>query len=149
MITRQFRIADAQAVSDLILANLRQINIKYYPPEVIDRMVLLYTPEMITDMAQERLVLVAEMLDEIVGTATISRNTFGSVFVRPDLHGTGIGTQLMDKLEHLVQQNGMDKVVLHASVNAVKFYEKLGYRQIGVVSDPKFGESYEMVKEFS
>ncbi|MHA1672909.1 MAG: GNAT family N-acetyltransferase [Promethearchaeota archaeon] len=147
MITRQFRTIDASAVSALIIADLKQINSKFYPEDVIKRMINLYTPRRIIQTAQSQLVLVAEMFDEIVGTATISHNFFGSVFTRPDLHGKGVGTKLMDTLERLTKQNGMTEVKLHASINAVKFYEKRGFEIIGTVNDVKFGESYEMVKE--
>ena len=147
MITRQFMNADAPAVSALIIADLKQINSKYYPEHVIKRMVGLYTPKRIIQTAQSQLVLVAEMFDEIVGTATISQNFFGSVFTRPDLHGKGVGTKLMDTLERLTKQNGMTEVKLHASINAVKFYEKRGYLKLGTVMDVKFGESFEMIKD--
>lgn len=146
MITRQFRDNDAQPVSDLIIADLKQVNAKYYPDHVIARMISLYTPQRLVEYAQDQLVLVAEMLDEIVGTATISQNYFGSVFIRPDMHGKGIGTKLMDSLERLAKQNGLEEVVLHSSINAVKFYEKRGYTKVRKISDEKFGESFEMSK---
>ena len=149
MITRQFRNADAQSVSELIIANLKQINSQYYPENVINRMVKLYTPKHLIETAQKQLVLVAEELDEIVGTATISKNFFGSVFVRPDMHGKGIGNKVMDSLEQLAKQNGLEEVKLHASINAVNFYTKRGYKKIGKVSDAKFGESFEMVKQLT
>ncbi|TFH27338.1 MAG: GNAT family N-acetyltransferase, partial [Promethearchaeota archaeon] len=95
MITRQFMDTDAPAVSALIIADLKQINSQFYPEHVIKRMIILYTPDRIIQTAKSQLVLVAEMFDEIVGTATISHNFFGSVFTRPDLHGKGVGTKLM------------------------------------------------------
>ncbi|MCF2139435.1 MAG: GNAT family N-acetyltransferase [Candidatus Lokiarchaeota archaeon] len=146
MITRQFRNSDAQAVSDLIIANLKQINSEFYPENVIQRMIKVYTPKHLIETAQKQLVLVAEELDEIVGTATISQNYFGSVFVRPDMQGKGIGNKLMDSLERLAKLNGLQEVKLHASINAVNFYIKRGYRKIGKISDEKFGESFEMAK---
>ncbi|TFH27740.1 MAG: GNAT family N-acetyltransferase [Promethearchaeota archaeon] len=58
-----------------------------------------------------------------------------------------MGTKLMDTLERLTKQNGMSEVKLHASLNALKFYEKRGYKILGTVTDAKFGESYEMIKQ--
>ena len=147
MIIRQLKNSDASAASKVIIKNLREINAKYYPAKVIKKMVKLYTPERIIAIARENLFLVAEEFDEhIIGTATISNNFFGSVFVSPEYHGRGVGAKLMKTLEKLAKSRGKTEVILHASINAVEFYEKQGYQKIRQVEDIKFGNSYEMQK---
>ncbi len=149
MIVRQFRDNDANQISTLIIQCLRDVNSKYYPATVIDRMITLYTPEKIIERSKTQLILVAEEMDEVCGTATVSENYFGSVFVRPKLHRSGIGNKLMDSLERLIKSNGMTQVILHASINAVAFYEQRGYKKIKQVEDEIFGKSFEMVKQLN
>jgi GNAT superfamily N-acetyltransferase len=147
MIVRQFRENDAKEVSDLIIRNLREINSKFYPEGVIDELAKENTLEKIILAATQRLVLVAHEFDEIIGTATVNSNFFGSVFVKPEYHHKGVGTKLMDSLESLAKTNGLEEVALHSSVNAVKFYEKRGYSKGKFIDDPTKGKSYEMKKK--
>src|SRR6056297_1993449 len=118
MIIRQFRDADAKTVSDLIITCLKEINSKYYPQDVIEKIIEQHSPKKIRERAQNQLVLVADQYDEIVGTATINfdSNYFGSVFVQPKYQGKGIGKQLMDNLERLVAKKGTKVVKIHASI---------------------------------
>ena len=148
MIVRQLKKSDSKAASHLIIRCLREINSQFYPPRVIKKMEKLYTPDKIINFAKDRLFLVAEDLnEEIIGTATISENMFGSVFIRPDHQRQGIGAKIMQALEELVKAQGKNEVILHASINAVQFYEKQGYQEIKRVQDEKFGNSIEMRKQ--
>jgi GNAT superfamily N-acetyltransferase len=148
MIVRQLKKSDAKAASNLIIRCLREINSQFYPKRVIKKMEKLYTPDHIINFAKDRLFLVAEDLnEEIIGTATISENMFGSVFISPDHQRQGIGAKVMQSLEELVKAQGKNEVILHASINAVQFYEKQGYKEIKRVEDEKFGNSIEMRKQ--
>ena len=50
------------------------------------------------------------------------------VATHPSYQGKGLGTLLNKKTEEILIENGIKKVVLHARINAVPFYEKLNYR---------------------
>ncbi len=147
MIIRQLKIIDAPAVSEVIITCLKEENSKFYPPEIIERMVKLYTPELIIRSAIDRLVLVAEDINgSIVGTATFNLGFFGSVFVHPNNAHQGVGSKLMNTLESLAKNQGQKKVKLHSSINAVGFYMGRGYMKGRFVKDVKFGKSYRMTK---
>jgi GNAT superfamily N-acetyltransferase len=51
--------------------------------------------------------------------------------VDPGYQGKGIGALLMQHAEAHGFQEGVDKVMLHARLNAQVFYEKLGYSTVG------------------
>ena len=52
-------------------------------------------------------------------------------------HGIGLGTQLMKlSLPKIADHFGIDKIILHAQVQAKRFYEKLGFS----VCSPEFFE---------
>ena len=57
------------------------------------------------------------------GAARIRR-----VFVHPDFSGRGLGTRLVSEVESRARAQGFERFVVQASLNAVPFYEKLGYR---------------------
>jgi len=56
-------------------------------------------------------------------------NEVGSVFVRPDLHGKGIGKMLMDRVERVARQEGVEVLKAYSSLAAINFYRHLGYEQ--------------------
>ena len=50
------------------------------------------------------------------------------VATHPSHQRKGLGSLLNKKTEEILIENGIKKVVLHARINAVPFYEKLNYR---------------------
>ena len=48
-----------------------------------------------------------------------------------DLQGKGIGKALMNFAENLARDRGYKKITMHARKNAIGFYEKMGYKQVG------------------
>ncbi|HYT00968.1 MAG TPA: GNAT family N-acetyltransferase [Thermoplasmata archaeon] len=75
----------------------------------------------------------AEQNGTVVGVLTTTTYEglafLGAVIVRPDLRGKGVGKQMMGAaLEHL-RSSGVGTVRLNAYLNAIPFYEKLGFRR--------------------
>lgn len=52
------------------------------------------------------------------------------VFVEPTAAGRGVGRELMGEVEHSVHAAGRTRLQVWASLNAVGFYQALGYRRI-------------------
>lgn len=48
-----------------------------------------------------------------------------------DLQGKGIGRALMTFAENIARDRGYKKISMHARVNAIGFYEKMGYYIVG------------------
>ena len=48
-----------------------------------------------------------------------------------DLQGKGIGSALMNFAENLARDRGYKRITMHARKNALGFYEKMGYKQVG------------------
>ena len=48
-----------------------------------------------------------------------------------DLQGKGVGSALMHFAENLARDRGYKRITMHARKNALGFYEKMGYKQIG------------------
>jgi tRNA (guanine37-N1)-methyltransferase len=88
-------------------------------------------------------VLVALAEDQVVGTiAGIYSDGEGhlrGMAVLPDFQGTGVAARLLREIEHwLWTQGGCTRITLDTTAplkNAMRFYEKHGYRLSGRVSD--------------
>jgi GNAT superfamily N-acetyltransferase len=63
-----------------------------------------------------------------------------SVWVREDLRGAGIGSKLMDAVEQEAIRRGCRIATLEThSFQAPRFYERLGYEEIGVLDGYPIG----------
>jgi putative acetyltransferase len=69
-----------------------------------------------------------------------------AVYVRPEAAGDGVGTALLDALESRARDLRLDALTLHASLNAVGFYERAGYERTGreTYSTVHAGETVEL-----
>ncbi len=132
----RFKSSQANVVSSFIRRNLVEVNSRNYSEDEINSLVEYFSPETIIENSRSQCIFVAIQDDEVVGTASLvnfgsveSPNYYAvSVFVLPELHGQGIGTQLMEAVELKARELGAEKITLRASITAKKFYQKLGYR---------------------
>ncbi len=69
------------------------------------------------------------------------------MFVEPELHGRGIGLELLNVIENHAKKH-IAKFTLESSLNAVKFYEKSGYTAIETKDHGPFGYVELMSKDF-
>ena len=79
------------------------------------------------------------MLDEMGQAAGAGRLQFNSpvqgqirsMAVRSDLQGNGLGSKMLERLEHEALSKGYSEIILDARFNAVRFYESNGYSVTG------------------
>ena len=101
--------------------------------------------------------LVAADGDRPIGTARIRRYDDGAtggdeaakverVAIVEDRRGEGLGRELMDEAEALAAASGYDRIVLHAQLSVVPFYERLGYEPVGGVFEDAGIDHREMRK---
>lgn len=131
----RFQASQADAVSRLVRRDLIEINSKDYAQDRIDSLVAYFSPEKIEENSRSQCTFVAIQDDEVMGTASLA--DFGStenpdyyavtVFVLPELHGQGIGTQLMEAVESEARRLEAEKITVRAAIMATGFYLKLGY----------------------
>ncbi len=58
--------------------------------------------------------------------------SIGRVVVAPEFRGLGLGKVLMeDAIEHLIQIIGVEKITISAQEYLLRFYNELGFHQVG------------------
>jgi GNAT superfamily N-acetyltransferase len=76
---------------------------------------------------------VAELDGRVVGVLTTTAYGplafLGAVIVAPDLRGKGVGQQMMEAALRHLRDAGVRTVRLYAYLNAVRFYERLGFHR--------------------
>ncbi|MDO9345574.1 GNAT family acetyltransferase [Pseudomonas pergaminensis] len=127
---RTAQTADAEGISQVILAALHSSNARDYPADVIARVAANFTPEAVLELLKRRVVLVAVQERVIVATAALDGNVVRSVFVNPALQGQGIGRLLMIEIELRAREAGVTVLSVPSSLTAEPFYAKLGFHTV-------------------
>jgi len=146
LIIRRFEEKDAEQASDLIIRALIEVNSKDYSEAVIRNLCELFSSQNLIEMSKKHDILVAIEDNQVVGTVRLKENAIYTVFVDPNYHHQGIGTELMQAIENLVKKRQFKEVKLGASITAIEFYKKLGYLDTRETYDDEYGLTYIMKK---
>lgn len=126
----------AEAISQIVIRNLLEVNINDYSKEKIDKLVLKFTPDKINEYAKERKVFAAVMGNTPVGTLGVAKSwdelegsyIFLTIFVLPECQRKGIGRLLIKKGEDYVREIKGTKIAIPSSITSHIFYNKMGYQ---------------------
>jgi len=91
-----------------------------------------FTPEEL-ESERENMFIAAFEDDDILGCCMLVEEKSDTVRLRQmavlnDLQGKGIGRALMNFAENIARDRGYKIINMHARINAVGFYEKMGYK---------------------
>ena len=123
---------DEYALSALLRRTLIEVNALSCPKDEIDWLYARYTPETVAEIAAEGRTYVMTEDGTIVGTGTVvpagaAECEIIAAFLLPEAIGRGLGTQLFQTLEADPLCVSARRIWLTSSVNALDFYEKIGY----------------------
>jgi putative acetyltransferase len=135
---RSIRAEDVRDVRSLHARSFAELARDHHTQEQIAAHVSLVRDNSYHDELLSNNLLVVEAEGQIVGTAgwcTVAdapgTARIRKVFVAPEVAGHGLGGLLVGEAERQALKSGYRRFVVRANVNAVGFYERLGYRTIG------------------
>src|SRR5579883_743131 len=78
--------------------------------------------------------LMIKQASQIAGFGVVvpSEQTLRGLYVHPTLGRRGLGTQLLHALESVALQQGVITLRVHASLNALRFYQQRGYCETAI-----------------
>lgn len=92
------------------------------------------TPELFDEGVKDsnNVGIVAVEANVVVGYGffTVHERELRALYVLPEHAGRGIGRHILSRLEIMAREEGIDRLSLQSTINAVGFYEKSGYRAI-------------------
>jgi len=131
---RPLRVDDLSAIRYVHAASLRGQGAPYYTPEELDAF-----ENLVRSVRYSETVLKDSMIGGFIGHELVGTAAWGlvddsgrtariaSVFVRPFFTGLGIGHRLVAAVEASAAQAGYRSFSVRATLNAVPFFEQLGY----------------------
>ncbi len=139
MITiRNYTKNDSQEVGRLIADTYREFNLSFAS---LEEQTLLLGPfrharsaeighqKAITKILESPMIYVVEIGREIVGVLRGREERLASLFIRKDHHHQGIGRRLVEQFEAESLAQGVSVIRVAATLYAVPFYLRLGYRK--------------------
>lgn len=126
----------AKEISDVIIQNLLEVNIKDYSMEYVKKTAEEFTEEEIKKAFPIRTkAFMALEEGKVVGTASFDKSWYSddgeyyilTVFIKPSYHKQGIGRRLIEEIEKCAKQIPAKRLVILASITGCEFYRKLGY----------------------
>jgi diguanylate cyclase (GGDEF)-like protein len=69
------------------------------------------------------------------GVLDLSESLINATYVSPEVTRRGVGRRLVQAMETIARQQGVTRLHLNSTLNAVPFYESLGYLQEGLSSN--------------
>jgi len=145
---RGYRESDARSIGRLIADTYSEFNLSFAPPEGRGpflgpfrhaRSLQKAHQEALARVIRSEMVFVAEDEGEIVGVLRGRKDRLASLFVRGDHHRQGIGRRLVERFEQECLRQRATAIRVAATLYAVPFYLKMGYkRSTGVRSGWSF-----------
>ena len=121
---------DARAVYETCVLAIRASGPHSYSDEQVEAWVRRITQEALAKRIEQLYFLVACQDEEIVGFAALNPTSheLDYVYVHPDFQRKGVGRQLCEAIEQAAKNRRFRALHLVASLNALRFYERLNYK---------------------
>lgn len=134
---RKMENKDITAVSELIRRNFDEIMSKYHSQYIIEDFKSRNTADKLIIQMNWKEIFVVEKDNEIVATGALAnfgnnevpKYSISNFFVKPELHGQGIGRSLFNHLSEVFKAKNVKDFHVPSSRNAAEFYEKMGFVQ--------------------
>jgi putative acetyltransferase len=120
--------ADVESIRRLIHSTIESSYAGVYPPRAVQHFKEFHSTDRILERQAAGEVLVGERDGRLVATGSLVGAEISGVFVLPPLQRSGIGGQMMDRLEREAVSAGRDAARLDVSLPSRGFYERRGYR---------------------
>jgi len=120
---------DLEEVADLHKASILELCAEDYTPEQLASWTEALTPEGYKTLLGTRELFVATDDGEVrgFGVLDLKASVINATYVSPTAVGQGVGRALVEAMERVAIEHGLGQLTLHSTLNAVGFYEALGF----------------------
>ena len=141
---RKATTKDLKEISALICKVLEEKEAEFYTDEVIKAWQRHNMLQNLERESENTEIIVYEE-ERIVGVGSLYEEHIRKLYVHQQCQGRGIGKELMAELERIAASEGYQKCTLNSTINAIGFYRKLGYEEVGSVVKEEDGVSVEFM----
>lgn len=127
---------DIKNIVDLHRKCVSETNVKDYDSNNIDRWLSQIDENNVSDQFENTTWVVIKEDNIIVGFAQydLSDTVLYQIQIDPKYQGKGYGKKLYQHIENIFIKYSKDKISLNATLNAVSFYARLGFKRLKSIS---------------
>ena len=138
MTFRKATLKDLNAIHAIRRSAILAINAKEISQRECHTWANARTPEYFAPRVKVGLVIIVENKQgEMTAWGSSEEQRIEGIYVKPESGHQGIGRLLMERLEKEISKRGYASARLAASINAVGFYQKIGYVAIDKMRNDK------------
>lgn len=132
---------DVDVIHRLQIDAIRHGAAEHYDEAAVEAWIGAFNRDAFPENVDRREVWIAEDAGSTVGYASLDPATFevDSIYVAPESAGRGVGRALMEHILDVAREHRLENVWLDASLNAIPFYERLGFIATGDGSRTRAG----------
>ncbi len=126
-------LSETPQLAELHRRSVLELAAEYYSKKQVEAWVKGIAPDNYRQPILEGRLTVVEAEGRIAGFSIVGPEPgrLGLLYVNPDFARQGVGRLLVEKIEAEALDRGLDLISLDSSLNALAFYEKLGFVEIG------------------
>ena len=124
---RSFQESDLNRLYLLIQKTIDHAYPESYSQAAVNFFKQYHSKERILSRYRKGIILVRESSNSILATGSLVGNEISGVFVSPYNQKKGYGREIMETLENIAFEKGLQEVILHVSIPAKPFYQKINY----------------------
>ncbi|OCL25448.1 acetyltransferase [Orenia metallireducens] len=132
---REIRAEDIEHIWELIKRNFDEVMIEHHSKEVVEKFKEYNKPEKLKEQMEWKEIYVVEEDDKIIGTGAIAnfgdndspKYSISNFFVKPELHGRGIGRFIFDHLLMSIKKKEIERLHVPSSRTGLGFYKRMGF----------------------
>ncbi len=146
-------LSDYEEIHTVMQTSARDISRKAYHKKLVDTFDKFYidkTKDYIKQTLEnpDNHTIVAKDKNRIIGFIQLKVNkqngTISHLYILPGYEGKSVGAQLFSLIKEQAMQLNITKFMIESTLNALTFYEKLGFVSNGLISD---GSAYDLELE--
>lgn len=121
---------DAEQICCVHRASIRQLCSVSYEPDLIEEWISFLMPERYLEAINTLDFVVAEVDGRVQGfyVLDIRAGELDAIHLAPPAAGRGLGRAFMARAEATARPHGLTELFVKATLNAVSFYERCGFR---------------------
>lgn len=144
------KLPDYEEIHTVMQTSAREISRKAYSKELVgtfDKFYIDKTKDYIKQTLEnpDNQTIVAKDKNRIIGFIQLKVNkqkaTISHLYILPDYKGNSVGTQLFNLIKEQAVQLNVAKLMIESTLNALTYYERLGFVNNGFISD---GSAYDL-----
>ena len=144
------KLPDYEEIHTVMQTSARETSRKAYHKELVDTFDKFYidkTKDYIKQTLEnpDNHTIVAKDKNRIIGFIQLKVNkqnaTISHLYILPDYEGNSVGTQLFNLIKEQAVQLNVAKLMIESTLNALTYYERLGFVNNGLISD---GSAYDL-----